>query len=102
MAGLVFGKLFFPNEDPLTATLNSFAIYFVLLHKLIGENFEADLTATGCAVMRWVACKFCPIHTDNSLARRRVGLCTVALAHVPIGTELSAQRRGEDASSTDR
>jgi hypothetical protein len=24
MAGLVFGKLFFPNEDPLTATLNAF------------------------------------------------------------------------------
>jgi MFS family permease len=29
MAGLVFGKLFFPTEDPLTATLNAFAIYFV-------------------------------------------------------------------------
>src|SRR5579883_3016084 len=29
MAGLVFGKLFFPNEDSLTATLNSFGIYFV-------------------------------------------------------------------------
>jgi MFS family permease len=29
MAGLVFGKLFFPNESALTATLNSFAIYFV-------------------------------------------------------------------------
>jgi MFS family permease len=29
MAGLVFGKLFFPNEAFLTATLNSFAIYFV-------------------------------------------------------------------------
>ena len=29
MAGLVFGKLFFPNDDPLTATLNSFGIYFV-------------------------------------------------------------------------
>jgi metabolite-proton symporter len=29
MAGLVFGKLFFPNETPLAATLNSFAIYFV-------------------------------------------------------------------------
>jgi MFS family permease len=29
MAGLVFGKLFFPNETPLTATLNAFAIYFV-------------------------------------------------------------------------
>jgi MFS family permease len=29
MAGLVFGKLFFPNEDPLTATLNSFGIYFI-------------------------------------------------------------------------
>src|SRR5262249_55605474 len=29
MAGLVFGKVFFTNEAPLTATLNSFAIYFV-------------------------------------------------------------------------
>jgi metabolite-proton symporter len=29
MAGLVFGKLFFPNEDPLTATLSAFGIYFV-------------------------------------------------------------------------
>jgi MFS family permease len=29
MAGLVFGKLFFPNESPLTATLNAFGIYFV-------------------------------------------------------------------------
>src|SRR6202048_2900665 len=29
MAGLVFGRLFFPNEDPLTATLNAFGIYFV-------------------------------------------------------------------------
>jgi MFS family permease len=29
MAGLVFGKLFFPNEDPVTATLNAFGIYFV-------------------------------------------------------------------------
>src|ERR1700691_4509159 len=29
MAGLVFGRLFFPNSDPLTATLSSFGIYFV-------------------------------------------------------------------------
>jgi MFS family permease len=29
MAGLVFGKLFFPNEAPLAATLNAFGIYFV-------------------------------------------------------------------------
>jgi MFS family permease len=29
MAGLVFGKLFFPNETPLTATLSAFGIYFV-------------------------------------------------------------------------
>ena len=28
-AGLVFGKLFFPNEDPLTATLAAFGTYFV-------------------------------------------------------------------------
>ncbi len=29
MAGLVFGKLFFPNQDPLTGTLNAFGIYFI-------------------------------------------------------------------------
>jgi MFS family permease len=28
-AGLVFGKLYFPNEDPLTATLLSFTTFFV-------------------------------------------------------------------------
>src|SRR5689334_25033170 len=28
-AGLVFGKLFFPNEDPLTATLSAFGTYFI-------------------------------------------------------------------------
>src|SRR5215467_9703605 len=28
-AGLVFGKLYFPNEDALTATLAAFATYFV-------------------------------------------------------------------------
>jgi metabolite-proton symporter len=28
-AGLVFGKLYFPNEDPLTATLAAFGTYFV-------------------------------------------------------------------------
>src|ERR1700724_2669120 len=28
-AGLVFGKLYFPNSDPTTATLLSFSTYFV-------------------------------------------------------------------------
>jgi MFS family permease len=28
-AGLIFGKLFFPNSDPLTATLAAFGTYFV-------------------------------------------------------------------------
>src|SRR5579862_1662753 len=28
-AGLVFGKLYFPNSDPLTATLLAFSTYFV-------------------------------------------------------------------------
>src|SRR5262245_48980759 len=28
-AGLVFGKLYFPNEDPLTATLGAFGTFFV-------------------------------------------------------------------------
>jgi metabolite-proton symporter len=28
-AGLIFGKLFFPNEDPLTGTLAAFGTYFI-------------------------------------------------------------------------
>ena len=28
-AGLIFGKLFFPGSDPLTATLLSFGTYFI-------------------------------------------------------------------------
>src|ERR1041384_7670053 len=28
-AGLIFGKLFFPNTDPLTATLAAFGTYFI-------------------------------------------------------------------------
>src|SRR5712675_2096005 len=28
-AGLIFGKLFFPNQDPLTATLAAFGTYFI-------------------------------------------------------------------------
>ncbi len=29
VTGLVFAKLFFPNSDPLTGTLNAFGVYFV-------------------------------------------------------------------------
>jgi len=29
VTGLVFGKLFFPNDDPLTGTLNAFGIYAI-------------------------------------------------------------------------
>jgi MFS family permease len=29
VAGLIFGKLFFPNSDPLTATLAAFGTYFI-------------------------------------------------------------------------
>src|SRR5262249_57635362 len=28
-AGLIFGKLYFPNEEPLTATLAAFGTYFI-------------------------------------------------------------------------
>ena len=28
-AGLIFGKLYFPNKDPLTATLAAFGTYFI-------------------------------------------------------------------------
>ena len=29
VTGLVFAKLFFPNDDPLTGTLNAFGVYFI-------------------------------------------------------------------------
>jgi len=29
VAGLIFGKLYFPNEEPLTATLAAFGTYFI-------------------------------------------------------------------------
>src|ERR1700757_2166583 len=51
MAGLVFGKLFFPTEDPLTATLNAFAIYFVGFVAPSGQSSSAIL-ATGSAASR--------------------------------------------------
>ena len=33
-AGLIFGKLYFPNEDPLTATLAAFGTYFIGFAKI--------------------------------------------------------------------
>ena len=41
-AGLVFGKLFFPNEDPLTATLAAFGTYFI---GFIGRPIGSDTPA---------------------------------------------------------
>src|SRR5258707_11394066 len=39
-AGLIFGKLYFPNEDPLTATLAAFGTYFMLqLDILVVDDF---------------------------------------------------------------
>src|SRR6266446_3572953 len=37
-AGLIFGKLYFPNEDPLTATLAAFGTYFI---GFVGRPFGA-------------------------------------------------------------
>ena len=42
-AGLVFGKLYFPNEDPLTATLAAFATYFV---GFVGRPIGAAISVT--------------------------------------------------------
>ena len=38
-AGLVFGTLFFPNADPLVATLNAFGVYGVgaLRHRRVAD-----------------------------------------------------------------
>ena len=44
-AGLVFGKLYFPNSDPTTATLLAFSTYFVGLA-------ARPITATALAARR--------------------------------------------------
>jgi len=40
-AGLVFGKLYFPNEDALTATLAAFGTYFIGF----GQNAKTSVRA---------------------------------------------------------
>ncbi len=39
-AGLVFGKLFFPNQDPLSATLLSFTDLFRRLRRSSGRRCD--------------------------------------------------------------
>ena len=39
-AGLIFGKLYFPNEDALTATLAAFGTYFI---DFVGPRLRAAI-----------------------------------------------------------
>ena len=46
-AGLVFGKLYFPNEDPLTATLAAFGTYFIVNRHLGCGYFDGSADDSG-------------------------------------------------------
>lgn len=48
-AGLIFGQLYFPNEDPLTATLAAFGTYFI---GFVGRPIGAATTAIVSAARR--------------------------------------------------
>src|SRR5512133_3183242 len=54
-AGLIFGKLYFPNSDPLTATLAAFGTYFIgFVGRPIGAaifGHYADRTGPKATVM---------------------------------------------------
>jgi hypothetical protein len=49
VTGLVFGKLFFPQSDPIVGVLQAFAIFFVgFLGRPIGRRYSAiGATASG-------------------------------------------------------
>src|SRR6202161_321757 len=76
-AGLVFGKLFFPNQDPLSATLLSFGTYFI--------GFAAR--PVGAAIFG---------HYGDRIGRKAtliatlmfMGLATFAIAFVPTYSEI--------------
>src|ERR1700730_17377378 len=44
-AGLILGKLYFPNEDPLTATLAAFGTYFI---GFVGRPIGAAILGRYC------------------------------------------------------
>jgi len=44
-AGLIFGKLYFPNEDPLTGTLAAFGTYFIGFVGLRSARRSSGITA---------------------------------------------------------
>ena len=49
-SGLVFARLFFPHDDPLSGTLNAFAIYAVgFLARPIGAATPRSVVTGGCA-----------------------------------------------------
>src|SRR5690242_7747467 len=76
-AGLIFGKLYFPHEDPLTATLAAFGTYFV---GFIGRPIGAAIFG----------------HYGDRIGRKAtliatllcMGLATFAIAFVPTYSEI--------------
>jgi hypothetical protein len=84
-AGLIFGKLYFPNEDPLTATLASFGTYFIgFVGRPIGaaifdqsQSFFNRRQAAGDRFPRWARLPLAQCRRDHEGGARR---------YVPNGT----------------
>lgn len=51
-AGLIFGKLFFPHQDPLSATLLAFGTISSALRAARSAQRSLGITATGSAARR--------------------------------------------------
>src|SRR5262245_9092030 len=111
-AGLIFGKLYFPNEDPLTGTLAAFGTYFIgFASRPVGAAIfghygdrigrKATLIATLLLMDR------CRGGSDRypfpANTPRRTPRCCYAIAERdqrrspdPVGTDTAAARRARD------
>jgi hypothetical protein len=89
VAGLIFGKLYFPNEDPLTGTLAAFGTYFI---GFVGRPIGAAIFG----------------HYGDRIGRKATLIATLLCMyrHLPhrIGTDLRVDRNlgcGYPDSTTD-
>src|ERR1700746_693457 len=76
-AGLVFGKLYFPNEDALTATLAAFGTYFI---GFVGRPIGAAIFCHYCGRLGRKATLIATLLC--------MGLATFAIAFVPTYAEI--------------
>jgi MFS family permease len=73
-AGLIFGKLYFPNDEPLTATLAAFGtggpapIIATSLFATYQSGYAISIYIAACAVVSLVAAAFKPDYTGQDVS----------------------------------